>query len=721
MEIRKLRAARRRLWHGLALLLAVVVGAVAMPAARAGLTASEVIVVVNAASTDSRTLANHFVSLRGIPAINVIVLDQISDAETISVEEFRTKILRPLLTEISRRRLTGHFQCIAYSADFPTAIDISEDLKQLEKVPQFITSKGSLNGLTYLYQNVLSQQPYYADLNANFYARRSLDTYLSNPAGTLTAESWLKIETLIGAGDHSEASRELEKLHDQQPHQFPMLYYAAAEAALANEPERAIKLLKASVNAGWNAGGYMALDERLDGLRDLAEFQILELLVDDSLIEFQPSTAFDTRTYWTPNGIPVPVNNAKAANSKYGLGYMLSTVLGVTRGNGTTLSQAIDMLRRSASADFTHPEGAFYFCATKDIRSTTRQWGFLDAVDTLKSLGYAAEIITDPLPQNKPAVLGVQSGTPGFSWSACRSQFVPGAIADNLTSFGGIMTPGASQTKLTEFIKFGAAGSSGTVIEPYSMHQKFPLPQMYVHYARGASLAEAFYMSVAGPYQLLIIGDPLCRPFSNAPNQDLAGEGIRFLKADGNANFELDLSGPTYEDWVEKGKERAKETAPFRPAAVSVLVDGTNPQTQQARPNLTLHVRGLTPGYHEVTLRFASRDPLVQKNESVVPLWIGDRSAISLSVSENYKQPTGKPFKIIPADITQISASVMAPGSKHISLWHEWEQLAVSTGDRGEFTVQTELLGKGPVRLQARAEFDNGQIIQTIPMLLEIE
>ena len=60
---------------------------------RAGLTASEVVVVVNGQSVSSRTLANHYARLRQIPSINIVVLDSVPDAETISVADFREKIL----------------------------------------------------------------------------------------------------------------------------------------------------------------------------------------------------------------------------------------------------------------------------------------------------------------------------------------------------------------------------------------------------------------------------------------------------------------------------------------------------------------------------------------------------------------------------------------------------------------------------------------------------
>ena len=59
--------------------------------------------------------------------------------------------------------------------------------------------------------------------------------------------------------------------------------------------------------------------------------------------------------------------------------------------------------------------------------------------------------------------------------------------------------------------------------EPYSIAEKFPSPMIHVHYARGCDVAEAFYQSVSGPYQLLIVGDPLCRPWAEIPRVSVAG------------------------------------------------------------------------------------------------------------------------------------------------------------------------------------------------------
>src|SRR4029079_2618459 len=61
------------------------------------------------------------------------------------------------------------------------------------------------------------------------------------------------------------------------------------------------------------------------------------------------------------------------------------------------------------------------------------------------------------------------------------------------------------------------------VVEPRALQAKFPLPSIQLRYARGCSLAEAFYQSIGGPYQILIVGDPLCQPWAAIPKVNIAG------------------------------------------------------------------------------------------------------------------------------------------------------------------------------------------------------
>jgi uncharacterized protein (TIGR03790 family) len=92
-------------------------------------------------------------------------------------------------------------------------------------------------------------------------------------------------------------------------------------------------------------------------------------------------------------------------------------------------------------------------------------------------------------------------------------RFMPGAIADHLTSSGGNLTD-SSQMSAMRWLEAGATGSYGTVVEPCAMTQKFPFPAVVVaHYLQGETLIEAYWKSVLMPGQGIFIGEPLAAPF----------------------------------------------------------------------------------------------------------------------------------------------------------------------------------------------------------------
>jgi len=93
--------------------------------------------------------------------------------------------------------------------------------------------------------------------------------------------------------------------------------------------------------------------------------------------------------------------------------------------------------------------------------------------------------------------------------------WVPGALADHLTSFGGRLDGKTGQMSAMEWINAGATASYGTVSEPCSHPQKFPHPQvLLLNYAQGATAIEAYWKSVAWPLQGVFIGEPLAAPFA---------------------------------------------------------------------------------------------------------------------------------------------------------------------------------------------------------------
>lgn len=718
--------------------------------ANAGLGASDVVVVVNGGSLNSRTLANHFVALRNIPAQNVVVLNDVPNSETIHVSIFRKKILNPLLQELDRRKISPHVQCVAYSADFPTAIGVESDFKGRD-LNRVLTKVASINGLTFLYSQVNDTEfPNYIGLSQNYYARQSISAQLKFIPGIATLETWKSIEDKIETQDFLGAAKDLEQLFARNPHLYPLAYRAAANYAAASQKERALDLLQQAINAGWSSAKFLEADERFAPLDDEVAFQTLLLALESSTDDgvHVPPAGFDAHVRWTQCGTPVNDRDIAKWRNQVGGGYqpitsrfLLSTVLGVTRGGGTKLSDAIAAIQKSAGADFSHPAGGFYFCHTADIRSRTREPGFANAILQLRELGYKAERVRSNFAGDQQDVMGMQLGTAKFDWQAEGSTFLPGAIADNLTSFGGVMKHAVGQTRLSELIKAGAAASSGTVTEPYSIQPKFPTPMLYPYYAQGASLAEAFYLSISGPYQLLIVGDPLCRPFSNAPAFELDGR-MRLLSDPDDSVVDLAPQGLSYEAWLDAPGTKAEKPQPIHAAMLSVLVDGSALRKIGTPDQLDLAklLAKESPGFHEVTLRGAAGDPFRQRRDYTIPVWIGPKETVRLAASLSSSKPNEQaatdnsstmtwedasqtsretPFQVSLQE-KAIALRLSANEASKITLWHDAEALDTTQEAESQIFLDLSRIGLGPARLTITAEID-GQEIRSLPLWIEVQ
>lgn len=96
-----------------------------------------------------------------------------------------------------------------------------------------------------------------------------------------------------------------------------------------------------------------------------------------------------------------------------------------------------------------------------------------------------------------------------------NQQWLPGALADHLTSYGGQLLASHGQMSVLDWLESGATASFGTVSEPCNHLQKFPHPQvLLLHYLQGETALEAYWKSVAWPAQGLFIGEPLAAPFA---------------------------------------------------------------------------------------------------------------------------------------------------------------------------------------------------------------
>ena len=188
----------------------------------------------------------------------------------------------------------------------------------------------------------------------------------------------------------------------------------------------------------------------------------------------------------------------------------------VTMLTSSNLAQAKAIIDRSVAADGTFPTQTVWLAKTTDLARNVRYLEFDNTIFDARVAGDFSILRTNQdSPYGLTNLLGYQTGLAGFN--ILSSAFVPGALADSLTSYGGYILDPAGQTTLLAFLNAGASGGYGTVVEPCNYPQKFPSPQDYFYQYRGFSLAECYYQSLANPYQGLIVAEPLAAPFAIPP------------------------------------------------------------------------------------------------------------------------------------------------------------------------------------------------------------
>lgn len=564
--------------------LAILVGLFASFAATsafAGGGPENVLLLVNSNSEASKTIANHYIHWRQIPANNVLYLDWKGVPGSIGAIGFRDSILLPTLTALDKRHLSTQVDYVVYSSDFPWRIELQELFPETKFPPEFAPA-ASINGATYLAPFILAQNPRLVDADINWYVPGS---------------------------------------------RIPNL---AQCTQLANVQSR----------------------------------------------------GFRSRYHWDQNG-----NTTKGAPTDQR--YLLSTMLGVTRGRGNTVEEVLSYLRRSVDADGTRPRGTIYFMWNKDVRSVTRDKCFPAIAEQINAAGVRAVVQQGRLPTGAKDVAGMMVGTRDFSLANDNIQILPGAICEHLTSEGGIIAPEAQQTPLSEFLRFGAAGASGTVVEPRALQAKFPLPSIQLHYVRGCSLAEAFYQSISCPYQILIVGDPLCQPWATFPTVTVSG---------------------VVPDEKVKGTLSIMPSGPPAIGSYELFVDGRLAMRAPPGTPLPLDTTKLADGYHELRVVGSLSDPMETQGRRVVPIIVNNHEAvIEFNVSPANRVPLA----------TKLKLTVRQPGATSILIRQNSRDLSRVKGESGEVEISANLLGRGPTTLQAFGEGKTAAA--SIPLRIVVE
>jgi len=497
-------------------------GVLLSAAASAGGGPETTLLVVNADSPMSRLVGNEYAALRDIPRTHVVFLEGVPLQGIVPLDFFRERVWKPVDAHMKEGGLGGQIDLVVYSVDFPFGVDFGDK-------GQPYGGRASLTGLTFLIRKVEADEPFWL-LDANDYYALG-EGAKHGPPRPATAEErgfLMRAMTAIKAQRWAEAATAYEGLLKTYETHAGSWYDLACCRARLGKREAALDALVKAVDHGYREPAHAAQDPDLAPLRDMPAF--------DAQIKRMQGTSRPSREYHAREG-----------------GF-LSTQLGYTGRFGNSVPEVLAALKASVAADGTAPDGTVYFCKDGDIRSTTREpyWPALE--EGLRRRGRKAQLVEGVLPDGKDDVIGAILGTAGFSWASSKSRILPGAIVEHLTSHGADFAHGG-QTKISELVRHGVAGTSGAVVEPYALHQKFPNPLVHVFYADGCSLAEAFFQSVSGPYQLMVAGDGLARPFArfekvriDAPSMPWSGvvtvKGGTELWVDGRraGGFELDTA-----------------------------------------------------------------------------------------------------------------------------------------------------------------------------------
>ncbi|WP_311196663.1 TIGR03790 family protein [Rugamonas fusca] len=203
---------------------------------------------------------------------------------------------------------------------------------------------------------------------------------------------------------------------------------------------------------------------------------------------------------------PSPYFNAASSRPYLDFGMRLSMLMPTE-----SVEQAKALIMRGKASGFrTQPASAYYLVTSETARNSR-------AVFFPRSMVLPRQELTihtlraDSIADVKD-IMVYQTGKARVE-QLDTLQFLPGALADHLTSVGGDLL-GTVQMSSLRWLEAGATASYGSVSEPCNYWQKFPHPTVLLkHYLGGATAIEAYWRSVAWPAQGLFIGEPLAAPY----------------------------------------------------------------------------------------------------------------------------------------------------------------------------------------------------------------
>jgi uncharacterized protein (TIGR03790 family) len=163
--------------------------------------------------------------------------------------------------------------------------------------------------------------------------------------------------------------------------------------------------------------------------------------------------------------------------------------------SGVSVDKVKRLIDRGLASDATFPHGTGYLVSTGDKARNVRAMLYPTIIQYLGEKMNLQVVHADEI-QNRRDVLFYFTGTAKVNGLE-TVRFLPGALADHLTSAGGQLTDSGQMSSL-RWLEAGATGSYGTVTEPCNHIAKFPHPGVVIsRYLQGETLIESCWKSVA--------------------------------------------------------------------------------------------------------------------------------------------------------------------------------------------------------------------------------
>jgi uncharacterized protein (TIGR03790 family) len=241
-----------------------------------------------------------------------------------------------------------------------------------------------------------------------------------------------------------------------------------------------------------------------------------------------------------PSGsVPNPYYLGDAAASKaQRFSHARHDIYLVTRLDGFTVEDVKALVDRALVPAMT---GRIVLDQREALSEKPNDW-LAEAAKRLEAAGHSDRVVleqTSQVVENAKGILGYYSWGSNDSSMRARHpaiEFVPGALASMFVSSdartfdeppadwrpGGWESrqayfAGSPQSLTGDLIRAGITGVAGYVAEPFLDSSVRP-EILFPAYLGGYSLAEAFYLALpALSWQSVVIGDPLCAPFSRSP------------------------------------------------------------------------------------------------------------------------------------------------------------------------------------------------------------